>query len=45
MISEGMTEAEILHAYPDLKTEDIREALLYDTEAVRQHGLPFNGCS
>lgn len=27
MIAEGMSEAEILHAYPDLEVEDIREAL------------------
>jgi uncharacterized protein (DUF433 family) len=27
MVSEGMTEAEILKAYPDLEPEDIREAL------------------
>jgi len=30
MVSEGMTEAEILDAYPDLKFEDIREALRYE---------------
>ena len=27
MVSEGMTEPEILAAYPDLEPEDIREAL------------------
>jgi len=27
MAGEGMTEAEILQAYPDLEMEDIREAL------------------
>lgn len=27
MVSEGMSEAEILKAYPDLESEDIREAL------------------
>jgi uncharacterized protein (DUF433 family) len=27
MVSEGMTEPEILKAYPDLEAEDIREAL------------------
>ena len=30
MVSEGMTEAEILKAYPDLKFEDIGEALRYE---------------
>jgi uncharacterized protein (DUF433 family) len=29
MVAEGMTEAEILQAYPDLQAEDIREALAY----------------
>jgi uncharacterized protein (DUF433 family) len=29
MASEDMTEAEILEAYPDLETDDIREALRY----------------
>jgi uncharacterized protein (DUF433 family) len=30
MVSEGMTEAEILKAYPDLELEDIREALHHE---------------
>ena len=30
MVAEGMSEAEILQAYPDLEREDIREALRYD---------------
>ncbi len=29
MIAEGMTETEILSAYPDLEDEDIHEALRY----------------
>ncbi len=29
MIACGMTEAEILEAFPDLEQEDIREALQY----------------
>ena len=40
MVSEGMTEAEILKAYPDLESEDIREALRYAAEAVRERELP-----
>jgi len=35
MAGEGMAEAEILDAYPDLEVEDVREALLYAAEAVR----------
>ena len=36
MVGEGMTEAEILGAYPDLEIEDVREALRYAAEAVRE---------
>ncbi|MGA9963675.1 MAG: DUF433 domain-containing protein [Terriglobales bacterium] len=35
-VSEGMPEAEILRAYPDLEVEDVREALRYAAEAVRE---------
>lgn len=28
MVADRMTEEEILHAYPDLESDDIREALL-----------------
>ena len=38
MVSEGMAEAEILNAYPDLEVEDVREALRYAAEAVRERG-------
>jgi len=41
MIAEGMTEYEILDAYPDLEKEDIREALHFATEAVRERELPL----
>lgn len=41
MIADGMTEAEILQAYPDLELEDIREALRYAAEAVRERELPL----
>jgi uncharacterized protein (DUF433 family) len=40
MVAEGMSEAEILRAYPDLKKEDIREALRYAAEAVKERELP-----
>ena len=40
MIAEGMTEAEILEAYPDLEPGDIKEALMYAAEAVRERTLP-----
>ncbi len=40
MFADGMTEAEILAAYPDLQREDIAEAPYYATEAVRERELP-----
>ena len=45
MVAEGMTEHEILKAYPDLEIEDIREALRYAAEAVRERELPVSGGS
>jgi uncharacterized protein (DUF433 family) len=41
MVADGMTDAEILAAYPDLEAEDIREALRYAAEAVRERELPL----
>lgn len=41
MLADGMSEAEILAAYPDLKAEDLQEALRYAAEAVRERELPF----
>lgn len=41
MVAEGMTESEILEAYPDLEPDDIREALRYAAEAVRERELPL----
>lgn len=43
MVGEGMPEAEILDAYPDLELEDIREALRYAAVAVRERELPVAG--
>lgn len=34
MVADGMSEDEILQAFPDLEREDIREALHYAAEAV-----------
>lgn len=41
MVADGMSEEEILKAYPDLEHEDIHEALLYAAEAVRERELPL----
>lgn len=41
MVAEGMTVEEILAAYPDLEPEDVREALEFAAEAVRERELPL----
>jgi uncharacterized protein (DUF433 family) len=41
MVADGMAEAEILAAYPDLQTGDVREALQYAADAVRERELPL----
>ena len=41
MVADGMSEQEILSAYPDLEIEDVREALRYAAEAVRERELPL----
>jgi uncharacterized protein (DUF433 family) len=41
MIADGMSETEILTAYPDLEGEDIHEALRYAAEALRERMLPL----
>jgi uncharacterized protein (DUF433 family) len=43
MVADGMTETEILTAYPDLEREDLAEALRYAAEAVRERELPLVG--
>jgi uncharacterized protein (DUF433 family) len=40
MVADGMTEQEILEAYPYLEAEDIKEALRYAAEAVRERAIP-----
>ena len=41
MLADGITDDEILTAYPDLEPPDIREALRYAAEAVRERELPL----
>jgi uncharacterized protein (DUF433 family) len=41
MVADGMTENEILAAYPDLEHDDVSEALHYAAEAVRERELPL----
>jgi uncharacterized protein (DUF433 family) len=41
MVADGMTVAEILSDFPDLEPEDIREALHFAAEAVRERSVPL----
>ncbi|MCA0458704.1 MAG: DUF433 domain-containing protein [Chloroflexi bacterium] len=41
MIASGMSNDEILNAYPDLELEDILEALQFAASAVRERQLPL----
>jgi uncharacterized protein (DUF433 family) len=41
MVADGLSPAEILSHYPDLKREDIAEALRYAAEALKERSLPL----
>jgi uncharacterized protein (DUF433 family) len=41
MVAEGLSNTDILAAYPDLEREDIREALRFAADAVRERELPL----
>ena len=41
MVADRMTDDEILAAMPDLEREDIREALRYAADAVREREIPI----
>jgi uncharacterized protein (DUF433 family) len=41
LVAEGQTPEQIVALYPDLEPEDIREALLFAAEAVRERALPL----
>jgi uncharacterized protein (DUF433 family) len=41
MLADGMTDDEILAAYPDLEPDDLCEALQFAVEAVRERELPL----
>jgi len=41
MVADGLTPDEILREYPDLEEEDIREALRYAAESLRERELPL----
>jgi uncharacterized protein (DUF433 family) len=41
MVADGMTMPEILDAFPDLENEDVKEALRFAADAVRERELPL----
>lgn len=41
MMADGVSEGEILGAYPDLEPDDLREALRYTADALRERALPL----
>jgi len=41
LVAEGRSESEILADYPDLEQDDIRQAISYAAEAVRERQLPL----
>jgi uncharacterized protein (DUF433 family) len=40
LVAQGMAETEILAEYPDLESEDIRQALAFAAAAVDERQLP-----
>lgn len=40
LVAQGMAETEILSEYPDLESEDIRQALAFAAAAVDERQLP-----
>lgn len=45
LVANGLTEEEILRDYPDLEAEDIKEALMFAAEAVRERQIPITTVS
>ena len=41
MVAEGMSIADVVAAYPDLESDDVREALLFAAEAINERTLPL----
>ncbi len=41
MVADGMSDPEIFAAYPGLEAEDVREAMRYAAEVVRERELPL----
>ncbi len=41
MVADGMSDSDILASYPDLQAADIREALRFAADAVREGQVPL----
>ena len=41
MLADGMSASEIVEAFPDLEAEDVRAALSFASEAVREQSVPI----
>lgn len=41
MVADGMSDSEILKAFPDLEAPDIRESIRFAAEAVRERQIPL----
>lgn len=41
LLADGVSEKQILKDYPDLEPEDIREALRFAAESVREKQIPL----
>lgn len=41
LVAEGQSTPEILALYPDLEKDDVREALRFAAEAVREGAIPL----
>jgi len=41
-LADGMTESELLAAYPQLRVEDLRAALAYGAEAARERSVDLH---
>jgi len=41
MLAEGVGESDVLHAYPDLEQEDLRQALAFAAAALTERHLPL----
>jgi len=44
-LADGMAEAELLRAYPQLRVEDLRAALAYGAEASRERAVDLQPLS